>query len=129
MSDVDALFGRGDASPKPRSALVAALVAGGLALAGCGLACSVIPGLGLVAWGWNVAEVDWARVTSGYYASDQRTRAILGRVGSALGLLAAFGLLFVQLWLLWSGVYHQLWGFVVALLIDWMPGPARVPIK
>lgn len=128
MSEVDALFGRGEASPKPRTALVAAMVLGGLGLAVLGLACSVIPGLGLAAWGWNVAEVDWARVKSGYYASDQRTRAILGRVGSVLGLLSGFALLFVQLWLVWLGAYHELWGLIVAGLIDAMPGaPVSAP--
>ncbi len=121
MSDVDALFGRGEAAPKPRTGLVVAMVLGGLVLAGVGLACSVIPGVGLVAWGWNVAEVDWARVNSGYYAADQRSRAMGGRVVAVLALLASFGLVFVQLWLLSQGVYHALWGLLVAQLIAALP--------
>lgn len=127
MSDVDALFGRAEAAPKPRTGLVIAMVLGGLGLAALGLACSVIPGLGLVAWGWNVAEGDWARLKSGYYAQDQRSRAVTGRVVGVLGLLVAFGLLFVQLWLLWMGAYHTLWGMVVAAIIDALPSPAAPP--
>jgi hypothetical protein len=121
MSDVDQLFGRGDDAPKPRTATIAAMVFGGLLVAVVGLGCTVIPGLGLVAWGWNVAEVDWARATSGYYASESQRRAWWGRLVAILALLAAFGLLFVQLWLVWAGFYHVLWGGIVAQIINALP--------
>ena len=79
MSDVDDLFGGREATPRPRVALVAALVVGGLALAALGLACSVIPGLELDAWGWNVAEIDGARLASGYYGPERRVAVIVER--------------------------------------------------
>ena len=115
---VDELFGSGEGQARPRVAGLVALIAAGLALAGLGLACSVIPGVLLILAAWGGVEAESDRVDSGYYAMSERPRVRALRFLAVSAVLVAVALLLLQGGLLLAGVYQPLW----TMLLDWALG-------
>ena len=108
-SDVDELFGQGDAPPRPRTAVISLWMYTGLTLAVFGLACTSVPGALLVLWAWSMLDAELARVDNGYLAPEARDEltALEWRMWAAIGALVM--LLLFQATLLSNGFYEWLW--------------------
>lgn len=120
--DVDELFGESPAErPRPRTWLVILLLWLGLSIVAVGLLCSVIPGLAVLAWAWNIVETDWQRVQNGYYAEDQRRKVSITRVATYLTLIVGMIVLIGQWYLLGWGFYHALWSAWIEQMLALIP--------
>lgn len=120
--DVDELFGESPGErPRPRLVLATALLIAGWAVVVFGLLCSVIPGLLVLAWAWNVVETDWQRVQNGYYGVDQRRTVLIARIVTYIMLVLGMGALIAQWYLLDWGFYHALWSTVIERILAAVP--------
>jgi hypothetical protein len=118
--DVDELFGGTDA-PKPRLGRIAVLLIAGWITVIVGLACSVIPGLLVLAWAWNTVETDWERIANGYYPEDQRRKVVVARIVTYATIFLGLCVLIVQWFLLGWGFYHMLWSAAIEAILDRLP--------
>jgi hypothetical protein len=112
-SDVDEMFGAED-TPQPRTGLVAAVLFAGLAVTVMGLACTSLPGIGVLLGGWYLAEVEGERVESGFYPAQARhTVQNLRTLASTAVILGIVALVF-QGALIQRGFYVWYWSAVMA---------------
>lgn len=115
-NEVDELFSDSAAGVQPRVGLVLTLTLLGVGMALLGFPCSAVPGGLLVLVGWYFAEREHARLQSGFYARDLRSR-ISGARQLAIGGVIAMALIFaLQLVLTWMGAYEVWWPSIVMLL-------------
>lgn len=124
-SDVDELFGQGEAPPRPRTAVISLWMYTGLVLSVFGLACTSVPGALIVLWSWSALDGELERVENGYLAPEARTelRALEWRMWATIGALVV--LLFLQATLLGQGFYEWLWETALRwLLAGIAPAPA-----
>jgi hypothetical protein len=109
--EVDELFGAGGGQPKPRTALITALVFGGLVASVLGLVCSALPGVLVLLAAMSVAETEHDRIDSGYLSADSAARVKLLRGMAWTGVVCGLVLLIVQsAILLRTDIYEVVWG-------------------
>ncbi|MEM6926792.1 MAG: hypothetical protein AAF602_07700 [Myxococcota bacterium] len=115
-NEVDELFSDDAAGVKPRVGLVFTLTFVGIGIALLGFPCSAVPGGIVVLVSWYFAEREFARLQSGFYPSDLRSR-IGGARQLAIGGVIAMALIFaLQLVLTRMGAYEVWWPSIVMLL-------------
>lgn len=106
IDEVDELFGRTGVAASVRVGSVLAVTVLGLALTTVGLAVTVVPGVIVVLFARGMVEKESERVRNGFLPADA-ARTVRGlRVMSTLALLLTVGALFLQGWMVWSGVYE-----------------------
>jgi hypothetical protein len=130
-SELDELFGEGVGAVRPRSGLVFALVAVGMALAVVGMACTPALGGIFVLLGLMVADKETARVESGYLPMAERPTVRRIRALAVAAVVAVVAMFAVQLVMLSFGLYNEPWLAVVEQLSTWRqeayPPPPDAP--
>jgi len=110
MSDrVDELFGDGEGAPKPRTALVVALLVTGLLTALLGMACTAAPGGVLVLLAWMAVEKEQDRLEVGYLPKDAKPRVRMLRTATYVTLAIVVLMFVIQGWLLCQTDFYTVW--------------------
>jgi hypothetical protein len=120
--EVDELFGGGEGTPAPRFGLAMALLGGGLILTVFGMACTAAPGGLVVLMGWFVADKEMRRVESGYLPADVEPRVQMLQRLANVDLALVLVLFALQVVLLCTGFYDQLWLYMVQLVVPVLQG-------
>lgn len=115
-NEVDELFSDPSAGVKPRVGIVFVLVVAGLAISLFGFPCSAVPGGIVVLLGWFFAEREYARLQSGFFASDLRPTIVTTRSVAIIGVVAVSLVFVAQLLLTWAGAYEVWWPRLVVFL-------------
>jgi hypothetical protein len=112
-NELDELFGSGQGQPEPRTALIVALLVGGIVTTLLGMACSAAPGGVLVLVAWVVVEKELDRVESGYLSTEFKPR--LERLQQLIyaTVVLVIALFVLQFWLLRNGFYEAFWGMLI----------------
>ena len=121
IDEVDELFGQTGDTARVRTGAVLATLALGMILIGAGMLLSVVPGVLVVLVARAMVDKEAERLRNGFLPSDAAASVRGLRVASTLVLFLAVIAVFIQGWMVWSGVYEW-WIYKLLDMVGWLHG-------
>ncbi len=121
IDEVDELFGRSGDAARVRVGPVIAVLTFGMILITAGLAISVVPGVIVVLVARTMVDKEAERLRNGFLPADSGASVRGLRIASTIVLLLAAIALFIQGWMVWSGLYEW-WIYRLLDMVGWLHG-------
>lgn len=121
IDEVGELFGQSGDAARPRVGSVVGALAVGLVLLGVGLATTVVPGVLVVLAARAMVDKEAERVRNGFLPADAAVTVRRLRALATLSLLVCTGAVFLQGWMVWSGLYTS-WMYTLLSLLGVLHG-------